>query len=429
MATTVELNSEALNNLCQRYHEQNSQFTQSRSLDVLSYEHSANTDTVTGFFGRHQILTLKVRRTDADGREHFEEIRFFTKSPPLEMASRMEYIEEFGLFKKEVRIFREVLPEFQKIFPNVAPKCYFADERLLIFEHLADQEFRMAAGRDGLLDYKHLQCALKSLAALHASSIVYEARCGRKLNELHPEAVVEIAYPLDIPQHHVRKQNFNNANRVFLELIKLLPKYQQNREYILREFPKRMAAIFELIQTSKKYLNVLCHGDLWANNMMFQYGKCGESSPLQSRLLDFQLSRYAPPMVDLMTALTIPTSSSFRREHLSELLCDYYRFMTEFLKQNQLNIDDFLTREEFYETAEKFRIVGLIESLLFSHLTDLPPESTESLTSSADGFSDFFDAKRVEICSEAFRSDDIYRVRLTDMLEDFIDNFVLNIKI
>ncbi|XP_017481008.1 PREDICTED: uncharacterized protein LOC108370230 [Rhagoletis zephyria] len=428
MATTAELSADALNNLCQRYHEHNTQSTRPRTLEVLSYEHSSNADTVAGFLGRHQFLTLKVRRIDVNGQENYEQIRFFTKSPPLELASRMEYIEEFGVFKKEVAVYRALMPELQKIFPIIAPKCYYADEQLLVFEHLADQNFRMGAGRDGLLNYEHLHCILKSLAALHASSIVYEASCGRKLNELHPEAVVENSYPKGISENHVRKRNFNNGNRVFLELIKLLPKYQEKLDYILREFPKRMAAIFELVQTSDKYLNVFSHGDLWANNIMFQYGKYGES-PLQSRLVDFQLAHYAPPMVDLITVLTIPTSSSFRKQYLSELLSDYYRFMAEFLKCKQLNIESFLPREEFYETAAKFRIVGLIESLLFSHLTDLPTVLTENLTSSANGFSDFFDAKRVEICLEAFRTDDIYRERLTDMLEDFIDNFVLNISI
>ncbi|CAD6999438.1 uncharacterized protein LOC101459030 [Ceratitis capitata] len=424
MSTSVELSSNALHDLCQSYHEHNHQSKLPCTLEVLSYEHSANADTVTGFLGRHQLLTLKVRRIDAEGQAHHEQIRFFTKSPPVELASRMEYLEEFGVFKKEVCVYREILPELQKIFPHVAPKCYYADERLLVFEHLADQQFRMAAERNGILNYKHLHCMLKTLAALHASSIVYEVRCGRKLNDLHPEAVVENAYPLNLAESHVRSQNFKNANRAFMELIKWLPKYRSNLDFILREFPKKMAVIFELMQTSDKYCNVFCHGDLWANNVMYQYGKYGDS-PVESRLVDFQISRYAPPMLDLITILTIPTSSAFRKQHLSELFCDYYSFMTEFLKRENLNIDDYLTRQEFYETAEKFRIVGLIESLLFSHMTVMPTDLTEAFTSSANGFTDFFDAKRVDICLKAFRTDDIYRERLSDMLEDFVDNYVL----
>ncbi|XP_049302511.1 uncharacterized protein LOC125775784 [Bactrocera dorsalis] len=426
MTATIDLSNDALHRLGQSYYKYN-KFEQPRTLEILGYEHSANADTVTGFFGRHQFLTLKVRRIDAEGKEHLEQVRFFTKTPPLELASRMEYLEEFGLYKKEVSVYRVILPELQKIIPHVAPNCYYAEERLLVFEHLADQKFRMAAGRDGILNYDHLHCVLKTLAALHASSIIYEVRCGRKLNELHPEAVVENAYPLGIPDTHVRKQNFNNANRVFVELIKILPKYQKNQknlDYILAEFPKRMAAIYELAQTSNKYRNVFSHGDLWANNAMFQYGETSKP-PIQCRLVDFQLSRYAPPMVDVITILTIPTSSSFRRQYLTELFDDYYGFMSKFLELERLNIEDYLPRQEFNETADKFRIVGLIESLFFSHLTLLPAELAEAVTSSANGFTDFFDAKRVEMCLQAFRSDDIYRERMTDMLEDFVDNFVL----
>ena len=111
-----------------------------------------------------------------------------------------------------------------------------------------------------------------------------------------------------------------------------------------------------------------------------------------------------------------------------ELLDDYYNFLSKFLEREHLNIEGYLARQEFNETADKFRIVGLIESLLFSHLTDLPTELAEAVTSSANGFTDFFDAKRVDMCLEAFRTDDVYRERMTDMLEDFVDTFVLNNK-
>ncbi|XP_067622807.1 uncharacterized protein [Eurosta solidaginis] len=427
MAATIELSSNALDNLCQSYHDHNYQSNQPRNLEVLSYEHFSNADTVTGFLGRHQILTLQVRRIDNIGKEHFEKIRFFTKSPPLELISRMIYIEEMGVFKKEMHVYHELLPEFEKIFPNVAPKCYYADERLLVFEHLADQGFRMAAERDGILNYAHLHYALKSVAALHASSIVYEVRHGCKLNELHPETVLENAYPLGQSEQHSRILNFKNANLVFIELIKNLKKYQHHLDYILHEFPKRISLIFQLVQTSTKYLNVFNHGDLWANNVMFQYDKFGES-PLQCRLVDFQLSRYAPPMLDLMALLTIPTTSSFRKKYMPELLSDYYRFMTDFLKREQLSIEDFLTPSEFDEMIVKFRIVGLIESLMFSHLTDLPTELTASVMGSSNGFDEFFGSRRVDLCLKAFKSDDIYRERLTDMLEDFIDSFILNDK-
>lgn len=430
MATAIELTSNEVQGLCQKYFNSAGSHLASTGVQnctwhVLSYKHKPISDSPSGFLGHHRFLVVDVQVKGENGTPVVHKIRFFTKSAPVEVASRMAYMEQFGVFEKEITVYRDVLPRLQDIFSGMAPKCYYADNNLLVFEDLQHSGFRMAAGRDGLLDYNHLQCTLKTLAALHAASIVFDVRGKYRLNQIFARAVEENAYPSISDKEHVRYKNFANGVKVFAELIKQMPKYQKQLDYILAKIKTKMSIIFELAQTSKTLCNVFSHGDLWANNVMFQYGKYGEI-PIQSRLVDFQLARYAPPMMDVITILTIPTSREFRSKYLMELLQDYYRFMQEFLKRENLCLEDFLSKEEFWQTFEEYRIAGLIESCLFSHLTILPPSSTQSLTSSADGFSDFFDRKRVEICLDAFKNDQIYRERMTDMLEDFVDNYILS---
>ncbi|XP_065357219.1 uncharacterized protein LOC135951491 isoform X2 [Calliphora vicina] len=368
-------------------------------------------------------MNVATQNQKSDERQ-LQTIRFFTKTAPVEIASRMEYLEQFGVYKKEKSVFSEVLPKLEQIFPGISPKCYYADNTLLVLEDLNLRQYKMAAGRDGLLDYPHLKCTVKTLASMHAASIVYEIKEKKKFNLLHAEACAENAYPLNYPTDHMRYQNFRNALKVFKEFIKLMPKYQANLDEILNNLQAKMAVIYPLAQTSTKYQNVFSHGDMWANNVMFQYNEDGKT-PLQARFVDFQLARYAPPMLDLITILTIPTTREFRSKYLMDLLMDYYTFMKEFLQQEKLSIEDFIPREQFYDSFKEFRVCGLIESCFFSHLTILPPECTESLASSTDGFTDFFERKRVEICLKAFNTDRIYRERLTDMLEDLVDNYVL----
>ncbi|XP_005184246.1 uncharacterized protein LOC101895034 [Musca domestica] len=433
MATAIELSPHEIEGLCQQYfgHQSVAEATTTPNniqLNVIRYHLKPISDSPSGFLGHHRYLVIDVQvgSKSEDGRDSiaFNRIRFFTKAAPVEIASRMDYLEEFGVFKKEIIVYRDVLPQLQEIFPGVAPKCYYADNNLLVFEELQQGGYRMGAGRDGLLDYEHLQCAVKTLATMHAASIVFEVKQGVKINQIFPPAIEENAYPSQLDEKHVRYQNFANGVEVFGELIKQMPKYEKQLDYILSNLKTKMSVIFPLAQTSKDYCNVFSHGDLWANNVMFQYGKYGDS-PIQCRFVDFQLARYAPPMLDLITLLTIPSSREFRSKYLTELLQEYYRFMGEFLKREQLNIEDFLSTQEFWKTFEEYRICGLIESCLFSHLTILPPELTQCLTATTDGFSDFFARKRVEICLKAFNTDEFYRQRLTDMLEDFVDNYIL----
>uniref|UniRef100_A0A1I8PWT3 CHK kinase-like domain-containing protein n=1 Tax=Stomoxys calcitrans TaxID=35570 RepID=A0A1I8PWT3_STOCA len=430
MATAIQLTHHEVQGLCQNYLRDNYEpesiaAEKNFKLNVIRYKLNPISDSPSGFLGHHRFLVVDVHM-EKNGRIEINKIRFFIKAAPAEIASRMEYIEEFGVFKKEIVVCRDVLPKLQDIFAGVAPKCYYADNNLLVFEDLQYRGYRMAAARDGLLDYKHLQCALKSLAAMHAASIVFELREKRTIVDIFPEAVIENAYPaLPLPPEHVRYQNFANGVEVFLELIKQMPKYHSHMDVIQEQLYPKMSTIFKLAQTSKHFLNVFSHADLWANNIMFAYDKSNEI-PIQCRFVDYQLARYAPPMLDVITILTIPTSREFRSKHLMDLLGDYYRYMGEFLLREQLLIEDFLSPKEFWQTFEEYRICGLIESCLFSHLTILPPSLTQSLTSSTDGFSDFFNRKRVDLCLAAFKSDQIYRERLSDMLEDVVDNYILN---
>ncbi|XP_052851515.1 uncharacterized protein LOC128261726 [Drosophila gunungcola] len=423
MATALELSPTEIRGMCQQYLHQDVSNSDS-GFDIVSYQLRPTSDAPSGYLGSHFYLQVTLRLHNP---EEIKQLTFFSKSAPEGNASRMEYLENFGVFQKEIVVYQNVLPDLHKACAEVAPKCYYADKNLLVLENLADQGYRMGAGRDGLLSYEQLHCCLKTLAAMHAGSIIQEHRTGKKLTELQPKSVVENAYPCDVTADHLRVVNFQNACQVIKEFIKLIPKYQSQLDYILENFTERMSYIFEAVKTSDVYQNTILHGDLWANNIMFQYGKYGES-PLQCRLVDFQLARYAPPALDVLTVLTIPTSKAFRDAHLSELLSEYYRFMTEFLKRADLDIARFMPEQSFYKSVAEFRSIGLIESCLFCHLVILPSSCTQKLTSSADGFSDFFSHKRIEICLEAFNTDDLYRNRLVDMIQDFVDNFVLKDK-
>lgn len=415
------LSSLDVKQICKKYLiEQNGSDLFDLPIKVLEYELNASGDGPSGFLADHQILTVSVERTLSDGSTKLDRLKFFLKSAPV-AKSRLDYIMEIGVFKKEVNVYSVVLPSLQKLVNEkyFAPRCFFSKDDILVMEDLQDQGFRMGAGRDGIFDMDHLKCCLKALATFHGTSIVFESKSGISIKEVYPLATMENAYAKD---NKARWTNFINGTAALVELIKILPKYKDKLGVILEKFPEKMRLIFEFTKTSSEFRNVFQHGDLWANNVMFKHFN---KHPVECRFVDFQLTRYAPPIVDVITVLTIPTSKAFRKQHLSELLDFYYQSLKDFLRTKDLDIKEYLSKEEFDHTAKTFEIIGIIESLLFSHLTILPAESTKSVTESSDGFTAFFNLYRNDICLKAFKNDSIYRERLTDMLEDMIDGYIL----
>ncbi|XP_055904402.1 uncharacterized protein LOC129940172 [Eupeodes corollae] len=414
--SSTKLSLTVVQDLCERYSNQKIDYN---GVELLSYSLKKSNDAPAGYLGRHEVLSVIIQKKPSEAPQ---ELIFFIKTAPIDIASRQKYIEEFGVFKKEVSVYANLLPKLSKGQLDFSARCYYAKDDILVFEHLGEMGFRMGSDRSGLLDFDHLKCALSSLANMHASSIVFEAKNQLKICDMFPEIVKENAYPA--AAHSIRRENFDNGVVALCEIIKIMPEFKASKhlDFILKQFPREMNKIFDFVKPSSKYLNVFSHGDLWANNLLFKYEN---NRPVQSRIVDFQLTRYAPPILDVITVLTIPTSRKFRSEHLDSLLASYYSMLGYFLKQHGFQINDFLTPQQFEESIREFKEHGLIESCLFSHLTILPTELTESVVSD-EGFEDFFKNKRNEICLKAFNTDEVYRSRLSDMISDIVNNYILN---
>ncbi|KAK6746358.1 hypothetical protein RB195_012461 [Necator americanus] len=71
---------------------------------------------------------------------------------------------------------------------------------------------------------------------------------------------------------------------------------------------------------------VLCHGDLWTTNIIWK--KRQESIELAA-LIDFQISHFGCPAVDVVRVLSACLSAKDRREHWKNLLENFYCFLEE----------------------------------------------------------------------------------------------------
>nr|XP_029720141.1 uncharacterized protein LOC109398299 isoform X3 [Aedes albopictus] len=411
---------------------------------VLSYHVKRLSEEPIGYLGDHYFLNVVLREKmvhySAEEEEYAEEeyLSFFLKILPEQVPKLADYVREMGCFRKEIQLYTHLIPRLQDVTIGTkpfAPRAYLTkDQKLLVFENLKAEGYRMLENNKSLLDFAHLEVALKTVAKLHAASLVLEERTKQPIAKLYSGHLNENVYIDD--ETYVRKTNLDNAIKALCELIKRIDKYKNSDklDYILGKFPEVIRRIYDFARPSTEYRNVFNHGDLWNNNLMFKYDEPEKTAPnsdpvpVTAVLVDYQFSRLAPPAYDVMSLIMISTLSSFRNKHLEEWKNIYYDELGSLLAQHLCDsirpVEDLLPRVEFDESCREYHLAGLIESCMYFHW---PP--TPDCYEIANG-ADWFDESRkpevfVRASLNGFERYEDYRVRISDMIMQIVDGYVL----
>ncbi|XP_055637741.1 uncharacterized protein LOC129776236 [Toxorhynchites rutilus septentrionalis] len=132
-------------------------------------------------------------------------------------------------------------------------------------------------------------------------------------------------------------------------------------------------------QLSEPY-SVLGNGDCWINNMMFAYK---DGYPVDIILLDWQISRYVSPALDLLYFIFCCTDEKLRRQHYNALIHLYYASLKELLERlggDTARQFPFTALFQQLQTCGKFGLLMavLIVPLLYTNKTDLPTIDAEA---------------------------------------------------
>lgn len=196
--------------------------------------------------------------------------------PTLQLArDKLAGIGGYDVHEKEMDIFQNIFPRFSKILrslakdKNVFPKAIAVDRvrGVIVLEDLADKKFIMADRKVGL-DENHLKLALEKLAALHAASMV--------LIEQKPKLFVKY----DVGMFSRKTSAFHdffcsNMDALTSEVSSWegFETYAKKLERMKRNLLENSYKVFD---NKEGELQVLIHGDLWLNNLMFQYDENGK---------------------------------------------------------------------------------------------------------------------------------------------------------
>lgn len=200
------------------------------------------------------------------------------------------------------------------------PKCYHTvDGELqesLVLEDLCVHNFRLINKPTEKPNVDHINLILIALAKLHAISFAME--------DQQPEKFKKLISKLD--ETYLRsgllsiREFFKNQTKDVVKVVSdekdahLLAKVNK----LLEKEPFDIA----IEGVSAEFGGVITHADVSINNALFKYDSNGK--PIELRLLDWQITRYASPATDLAYLMFCSTTKELRDIHYDNFLKFYH---------------------------------------------------------------------------------------------------------
>lgn len=371
-----------------------------------------------GLLGDHAYLTVVFLNTEGEK----ETTTFFMKFFP-KLKAVAKFAEGVGAFKKEIFVY-ELLDEFKSfgidLASAVVPMCYFAKYNKYLFLENLSEEGYIIPDKHKFLDYETISGVLQGLAKFHASSILYEEKHGKNLFDHHQDNFEESFF--NDKEDFINKRGVDASIKGILKSIEIFdfPTHLRSGKAFKEVAEEVCYKIYELVKPSKKYRNVLCHGDLWATNILLKYEE-QTNKFLGCKFVDFQCGRYVPPSQDVLAFLYLTTSRDFRKEHLYELLGMYYSCLERHLKMSSIDSGSILPFEQFLESCDEQKVFAIIQTAIFFPLVLIEVESIEQYFSNVDLNDKALFEDRSYLVLAHKDKDEMYCTRVKESIEDLLE--------
>ncbi|XP_045454768.1 uncharacterized protein LOC123664216 [Melitaea cinxia] len=278
-----------------------------------------------------------------------------------ESILRREAFKSDELFCNEVAFYNKIWPalsKFQSQWERVThpfksiPKCYLAQNDLVILRDLKESGFVMPDRTQGL-SIEQCYFVLKHLSHFHALSLAMKYYDPEGFYELLniQDGISEVFFLAENENYY--RSYYSEATRNAIAMVEEELKESSDKEKYLDPF-RRFCSEDTFFQTMvdmvapREPLAVICHGDCWTNNMLFKFVN-GDIAEMY--IVDFQLARYASPALDLVFLIYLCLEREQRAEHTQALL-EYY---TDELHARLLEMSDgnIMDRDTLYDMLQE----------------------------------------------------------------------------
>ncbi|PSN43492.1 hypothetical protein C0J52_03208 [Blattella germanica] len=278
-------------------------------------------------------------------------------------------------FKNEVAFYNEVLSSFLRFQEKrnvktpfrALPKCYKAqsdgERDVIVLEDLKAKGFVML-DRLRVMNISELQILMKELGRFHALSLAMKDQEPASFENIR-NALKETVFCKRFLKKFGQLYEFviNDALKMvkhnFPDDSKYLTKLKQGGENIC----DKMMELVRPKEEDEPY-NVITHGDLWVSNFMFRYSDLKEESsccgaPDEMKILDFQVSRYASPALDVSYVLLSSADRVTREVHQRSFLHTYHESLSDSLIQLGSDPKELFPFSKLEEQLRKYSRFGL----------------------------------------------------------------------
>ncbi|BFF93387.1 uncharacterized protein DMAD_11248 [Drosophila madeirensis] len=251
-------------------------------------------------------------------------------------------------------------------------QCLKQPENTLVFEDLGHLGFVMACRESGLNE-EHCRLVMERLAEFHATSMAL-AVLDPNIFESYSDGMLS---PNGLVKDNGLLIRFFAGNGEELHIVvSTWPGYERIAEKIAKYMKNHRANLVRCQALQDQEIRVLNHGDLWVNNLLFKYDNA--KRPQDLILIDFQLSIWGSPGIDLNYFFYTSLSLEVLRHKRPQLLRIYHTRLSETL----LNLDlgtPVPSYEQILEEVHRRECYGFFASHgIFPTVTQDKPQTADN---------------------------------------------------